>query len=349
MTSGYIGVSQSGCACTKTARSTIISDLYHIHHVPAIPLVRSVKNKWNIMLDSSTKYETVQQPHKLRRIRMRNRCFAALTAVVLLMLVLAGCGGGGGSNQGGTIYLRLTDAPLAGVEKVEITISKIVVHKSGSGPITLKEFETPVTIDLLEYRYDGTDSSTYPLLSDTPLTAGHYTWVRLEITEASVTVDGVERPIDVTKLPQRGIQFIHPFDVADSDKTGLLLDFNAGKSIKFNNGVYSMNPVTYMVPIVLAGSVKGTVEFKDASGDVVAVPEGSTVDAYNAGTTTLAGSAIIAEDGTFAIPALTKGEYDLKIDADGYDGTVVVKSGVVVTSGDLTDVGTISVSTSAAP
>src|SRR4029078_9967180 len=73
----------------------------------------------------------------------------------LLTVFIAGCGSdGGGSTHLGTVGVSMTDAPACGYDEVNVTVSKVRVHQSGSADdkaagwadITL---DPPRTINLL--------------------------------------------------------------------------------------------------------------------------------------------------------------------------------------------------------
>ena len=50
---------------------------------------------------------------------------------LLLTVFVAGCGSdGGGSTQPGTLGVSLTDAPACGLDAVNVTVSKVLVHQS---------------------------------------------------------------------------------------------------------------------------------------------------------------------------------------------------------------------------
>jgi hypothetical protein len=61
-----------------------------------------------------------------------NQSSASIAAsAVCLAVLLSACGGGGGGDSG-TLRLALTDAPACGFDRVDVTVQKVRVHKSGS-------------------------------------------------------------------------------------------------------------------------------------------------------------------------------------------------------------------------
>src|SRR6185369_17561007 len=84
----------------------------------------------------------------------------------LLTVFIAGCGSdGGGSTQPGTVGVSMTDAPACGYDEVNVTVSKVRVHQSGSADdkaagwtdITL---DPPRIINLLNFNDDETQFCT---------------------------------------------------------------------------------------------------------------------------------------------------------------------------------------------
>jgi hypothetical protein len=276
---------------------------------------------------------------------MTGKLFFLLAAVLVVgVLALTGCGGG---NNGGSVQLFLSDAP-GDVESLVVAITSIEVHTSEAGWVTLKTYPeaSPLTVDLLDYRYNGDTDSTFPLLATTPLTPGHYTQVRLMISSATVTIDGVEHSVDISNVESTGVKFNRQFTVAAGETAALLLDFNAGKSIvETGSGDYRLQPVTAMVPVSAAAVVTGTLVFKDGAGAAAAIPAGAIVDAYEASDPdTVVSSGPVGEDGTFSIGPLFPGTYTFKLTAPEsvYDGKVVAES-VAIVAGESKDLGSVDI------
>lgn len=277
---------------------------------------------------------------------MRSLVIVALCATIAL--VCAGCGGGGGTSSS-RLQLFVTDAPVD-AEAINVVISSIEVHSDSGGWVTVKQYTPPLTINLMDFQakfeFDG-DPSTLPsfLLMDAPLAVGHYTMVRLHVDSVEVVVAGQPYSVDISNVAQTGIKLNHEFDVAPGGAVALLLDFNGKKSvIETGNGVYKLQPVIAMVPKEISGTIKGVMAFKDAGGLAVPVPPGATVEVFQSGTTTLAGSGQISEtDGTFAVGALLPGTYDLKVNATGHSADTVRLGAVTLGPAETKDVGEVVV------
>jgi hypothetical protein len=258
-----------------------------------------------------------------------------IVALVAASLVV-GCGSTG---SGSRIQLYLTDDPLD-VQAVNVTISQVAVSKDGAGWIVLRDFgSSPITINLLDYRYDG--NALTPdryLLADSPLEEGHYTQIRLILTEIEIVDESGTHECEMNSQDKTGLKLIGEFEVAPGTKTAVLIDFNAAKSIvAMGNGGYRLQPTVKVVPLQISGSVHGIVVFKDTGGATVPVPAGATISAYQGAT--LAGSALINPDGSFGIGALVAGDYTLKLETPGFSAP---DTPVSVAAGGDTDVGTIT-------
>lgn len=101
----------------------------------------------------------------------------------LLAVVVAGCGSssdGGGSTQPGVLGVSMTDAPACGFDQVNVTVSKVRVHQSGSASENAAGW-TDITlnparkINLLSLNDPTQPNFALESLGETPLAAGHYT------------------------------------------------------------------------------------------------------------------------------------------------------------------------------
>jgi hypothetical protein len=96
------------------------------------------------------------------------------------------------------------------------------------------------TVDLLALRSQGGSLSS---LGVTYLTAGHYTEIRLFITQATgVTTDGQKVVVD---LPGKNgiVKIVKSFDINATNTSRLLIDFDAPSSVVKSGETYRMLPV----------------------------------------------------------------------------------------------------------
>lgn len=275
-----------------------------------------------------------------------------LFAVVLLagaVICIVGCGGGGDTSS--IVQFRLVDAPT-NADEINVAITRLDVNESTTGWTTVVEYETPMVVNLLDYRVGGASK----LLSDSPLPPGHYTMIRMFLESAQIVIDGVPYDVDLGNVEQTGIKCNGPFTVGEGELMVVMLDFNTDRSFVNNpkgSDNYKLHPVMTMSPQNVAAQVTGTVEFRDATEVVQAVPENAAVEVYPVGMLGVEGellaSGAIQPDGTFQIDLLPEGTYDLRIVEISADGltvtalpTTTVITGVSITA-PSTDLGTIVV------
>jgi hypothetical protein len=292
----------------------------------------------------------------------------------LLAGLVAGCGsggdgggGGGATAQPGMLSVSLTDAPACGYDEVNVTVSRVRVHQSGSADentagwtdITLNP---PRKINLLNLNDPTQPNFALESLGETALAAGHYTQLRLVLVANrnnpppfanSVVLSGSpgEIALDTPSAIQSGIKLIHQFDVGSGQRVDLLLDFDACKSIvRTGNGRYKLKPVIKVIPYVLNG-IEGFVDATlfanqpNANNNVSNVVVSAQVNGEIVrATVPNSNSTPNPNRGKFFLARLPEGvNYDVVITADGRAAAVI--SGVPVPSS--TSITTIS--TSAVP
>ncbi|WP_430869489.1 DUF4382 domain-containing protein [Cupriavidus basilensis] len=186
-------------------------------------------------------------------------------------LSLVACGGGdeffGFSSGGsGTLNVSMTDAPSCGFDHVFVTVSGVRVHTdpnadvNGSGWVDVT-VSPPLRIDLLSLT-----NGALATLGQTSLAAGTYQQIRLvlalngagALANSVVPTGGTEQALDTPSAAQAGIKIIRSFTVARGTLTGLVLDFDACRSIvALGNGSFSLNPVVSALPTAVSGAVTG--------------------------------------------------------------------------------------------
>lgn len=270
------------------------------------------------------------------------RLFRWLLTILTVVLV-TGCGGGSGSPTG-TVGVSLTDAPACGFDAVNVTVRKVRIHESsaasdsseGWADITLNPARKINLLDL--------NNGILESLGETPLLAGHYTQLRLVLVANagqnianSIILSGqtTEIPLVTPSAVQSGIKLINSFTVASGQRTDLVLDFDACKSIVTRgNGTYALKPVIRVIPTVLNG-IKGFVETSLLASHVMvsAQVNGTVVQSTTPNSQT----------GEFFLARMATGNYDVVITADGHAAAIIAAVPVV------SDNSIVTVSSSSAP
>ena len=265
---------------------------------------------------------------------------------LMLAVVVAGCGSGGDGGgmstaQPGTVSVSMTDAPACGFDEVNVTVSKVRVHQSGSADdkaagwtdITL---DPPRKINLLSLNDPTQPNFALDNLGETPLQAGHYTQLRLVLVPNanSVVLSGpppsTEIPLDTPSGIQSGIKLIHPFTVDSGQRVDLLLDFDACKSIvQTGSGKYKLKPVIKVIPFVLNG-IEGFVDKNLLASNVLVSAQLNNGEIVRA--------TVPNADGKFFLAHLMPTNHDVVITADAHAAAVI--SGVPVPESTPTTIST---------
>ena len=183
---------------------------------------------------------------------MRHHPALCLIAVPALVVMLLGCSESSGrhANGTGTLSVNLTDAPLPDVQKVEVTITGVIVYPrentmpdmAEGSPIELMTH--PETFDLLTL----TDGAT-TLLASGEVPVGSYNRIRLEVSDATMThSDGTTQPL---KIEAGKVDIPIKFEIGSDEMEQVTLDFDAGASVHVNetgSGQFILRPVVTPVP-----------------------------------------------------------------------------------------------------
>lgn len=264
-------------------------------------------------------------------LRLRQVALAGM--LILAAWALAGCGGS--SSGTGHLQVRLVDAPLV-ADQVNVSIASVQVHAAGGGWVTVKEFDPPKPVNLLEF---AAGSGKSLLLADEPLEAGHYTMIRLLLSSATVVVGGVSHDVDLTNVEQTGVKANGEFTVESGQLLALTLDFNAERSfVGTGSGTYMLHPVMTMSPDTDATLVNGVVDFEGSDAELVDVTVKLYTPDHAGDEAFLIAEIAVGPDGTFLSGIVPQGTYDLQV----YQGTTLVKTveDVIITP-PTTDLGTI--------
>jgi hypothetical protein len=269
---------------------------------------------------------------------------------LLLSAFLAACGGGGGSGAAigasGTLGVSLTDAPACGFDEVNVTVTKVRVHQGGTASDSASGWSEITLNPARKINLLDLTNGVLEYLGETTLPAGHYTQVRLLLAPnnasspvsnsvALSSASGTEIALITPSAVQTGIKLVHGFDVAAGQRTDLVLDFDACKSVvALGNGGFLLKPVIKVIPTDPNGI--------DGFVDSVLLGSNITVSAQIHGTVVRSASPD-PTTGAFFLARLDPGTYDVVIAAEGR-ATAVIREVPVESSGSVA-----MISTNAAP
>lgn len=205
---------------------------------------------------------------------------------LVIALFLSGCGGGSSdsSPSSGAISMNVTDAkPVlpSGATKVLVTFDEVSVHSSGGGWTTLAMPQSPFTIDLLQF----SDGNKTQLVPPVQLTSGHYTQIRLGVSSATITINGVDQPLEI---PSDNLKTVQEFDftVTGGGAVDLTVDFDLSQSIvATGSGTYQLKPVLHIVQTQQAATINGKIGQATFGANTQAIVV-VTLDKDNSGTLT---------------------------------------------------------------
>lgn len=194
---------------------------------------------------------------------MKSAVSAILGPMGLALASLVGCRDSGSSVSppatSGTIKVTLVDAPVTGVQKLNLDIRTLEIASGGNGWITLS---TPnKTVDLLSLV--GGVSET--LASGTTLAVGHYDQMRLVLGSGnSITLaDGTTTNLETPSAIRSGIKLLVNFDVTAGTTKDVWIDFDAAHSIQVTHtgggsDKYILRPTVRAVDKIATGSISGS-------------------------------------------------------------------------------------------
>jgi hypothetical protein len=189
--------------------------------------------------------------------------YLASAVVVGCMAGAIGCGGSpSGPSGSGSLRVMLKDSPFHDASAVLVTFNEVSVHQDTDAEFTQLKFNPDAasrTCDLLRLQKD----SAQDVLGIGTLDAGHYTQVRLLVSDAKLYLGapstgdacgpGLIPPagegLSLT-IPSGEVKLNREFDVPEGGTTLMSLDFDGDHSIiQTGNGSYMMKPVIAVVSV----------------------------------------------------------------------------------------------------
>ena len=174
--------------------------------------------------------------------RLRQLKLTPVYALPFVVLAVAGlvaaCSDSPTSPSGNTnLRLMLTDAPIEGLEKVNVYFTSVTVKPVGkpSEELTLQLQENPVDLLTLDDKVVGFAAGV--------VTPGDFEFIHINIDESKsfIVVNGAQRPL---RVPSEEIKILGGFKVDETQVTTLTLDFDAQASIvTLGNSEFLLKPV----------------------------------------------------------------------------------------------------------
>lgn len=228
------------------------------------------------------------------------------------------------------IEVRLTDAP-GDYEAVNIDVIGLEVHSDGSGE---NEGWRSIPVNGGIYNVLDLTGGIDTLIASAQIPAGKISQIRVILGENnSLVIGGQEYALSTPSAQQSGLKLNVHTTLSEGITYRMTLDFDAARSIVAKgNGTYSLKPVIRVMTEATSGAIKGIVTPVEATPAVYAiVASGDTV-----------ASAYANQEGAFLLRGLDAGVYTVRFSPKtGY--SIVEKTGVTVSTGQVTDMGTVSI------
>jgi hypothetical protein len=201
----------------------------------------------------------------------------------------------------GILVMKIKDKlDLTNITSIDLTISKVEVHKAGADEDETPSNETLETNDTSPAGWitvvDETNSYNLLELVDTPgevlgeetLSAGKYTKIRLYVSKAELTLEN--ETYDV-KVPSKRFYWIRPFYIHSGMTTTLTLDFDAADSIvETGANEFRLKPVVKVIMEIFTTttttSSTTTTTLNETTTTTIPVNETTTTTLFNETTTT---------------------------------------------------------------
>jgi hypothetical protein len=261
---------------------------------------------------------------------MRNKILyltASVVGFLMTVLFITACSDDDPNNA--RIEVRLTDAP-GDYDEVNIDIQAVEIHtddENSEGGWESLDIN-PGVYNILEFT-NGLDT----LLGVIDVPVGKVSQIRLVLgDDNSIKVDGGLLDLSTPSAQQSGLKLNVHTELKAGITYTFLLDFDAARSIvKTGTGSYKLKPVIRVITNAESGAIKGTVSIPESTPAVYAINDLDTL-----------GTTFADSTGAFLIKGIPAGTYRVSFaPATGY--TIEDKTGVIVTTGNVTDLGLVIV------
>ena len=185
------------------------------------------------------------------------RC--VLAVLVATILLFPACGSPTEPSGSASFNVMITDSPFSDAKAVLVTFSEVSAHVADSDwkTVAFSGGSSARTCDLKKLQ------GPQDVLGVGALTPGHYTQIRLVVSKAVIYFDNASSgsacatTIDAPagrnanlEIPSGEVKLNREFDLAATDATTIVLDFDGEKSIhETGSGRYMMSPVIGVVSV----------------------------------------------------------------------------------------------------
>lgn len=246
-----------------------------------------------------------------------------ILSFIVLGIIMTSCNNNDETASSYPYAVKMTDAP--GPYQA-VNVDLIGVEVTGNGGETVMLNVKKGIYNLL----DLTNGKSTLIATDT-LQISKVEQIRLILgTNNTVVVDNTTYPLSTPSAEQSGLKLQVHQTLEQGIMYNVLLDFDANKSIvNTGNGAYKLKPVVRTIETAISGNIKGKIT---PVGSLAVV---TAVDAV----TNLSYSTSVSATGEFLLMGLPSGTYTVTV-TPVFPLLPVIKSTIVVTVGNTTDLGT---------
>jgi hypothetical protein len=162
----------------------------------------------------------------------------------------------------GTIQVLVTDAPKHDVSSVNLTVSKVEVHKAGGDGVSGNWTELDIDEEKQPFNLLDLQDGLTMLLAGGEVDAGKYTQLRMTIFEVIVSYDDVVGK--KAEVPSGELKFIRPFTLEAGGSITLIVDIDAAKSVIVTGGTKPEKTKVLFKPVVKLQVISESVESEEA-------------------------------------------------------------------------------------
>ena len=236
------------------------------------------------------------------------------------------------SSTTSSMSVYLVDGPAA-YDRVYIDVQSVQVKAStDASESDWQTLTIPRTgiYNLLNFK-NGLDT----LLGTIQLPAGHISQLRLVLgSNNSVVLNGVSYPLTTPSAQQSGLKLAINTDLLAGIDYKIWIDFDAARSIvQTGSGSYILKPVIRTFTQAESGAIKGIVLPVAAKGWVFAIANA---------TDTVSSTPADLSSGIFLLRGIPASTYKVAFHATAGTYRDTTFTGVTVTTGNITDVGTLT-------